>query len=206
MTVRLLLVDDHPVVLGGLAAGLNQQDDLCVVATAGSVAQAVTALAQHRVDVALVDIRLPDGSGLELLTSKQAHGQGPAWIVLSSFETPQYLRAAFKLGAAGYLLKTAPLDDLAAAIRRVADGGVAFDAGQFAAIRTSDDVHLTMRERTIVKALLAGRSNDEIAAELGVARKTVEAHLTRLFARFEVATRTELALRADRDRWLDMPG
>ncbi len=177
-----------------------------MVATAGSVAQAVTELAQQPIDVALVDIRLPDGSGLELMTSRQADGRDVAWIVLSSFENPQYLRAAFKLGAAGYLLKTAPLNDLAAAIRKVAAGGIAFDAAQLAAIRSSDDLHLTMRERTIVRALLTGCSNDEIAAELGVARKTVEANLTRLFARFEVAGRTELALRADRDRWLDMPG
>jgi DNA-binding NarL/FixJ family response regulator len=156
-------------------------------------------------DVVLVDIRLPDGSGLELISEYTTAADGPAWIVLSSFETPQYLAAALTLGAGGYLLKTAPIADVVETIRRVAAGGSAFTRSQLRTAHESGAFRLAPLERKIVQGLVTGRSNDEIARELGVARKTVEAHLTRLFELFEVTSRTELALRAEREGWLDLP-
>ncbi len=206
MTVRVLLIDDHAVVLDGLAAAMAHEDGLTVVGRAGSVAQARTILAGGDIDVVLVDIRLPDGSGLELLGETDAAIGGPAWIVLSSFETPQYVATALRLGAAGYLLKTAPSLELVEAVRRAAVGGSAFTREQLRMARESGAVRLSVLDRRIVEGLVAGRTNDEIAHDVGVARKTVESHLTRFFELFEVRSRTELALRAEREGWLDLPG
>ena len=215
MTVRILLVDDHPVVLDGLESALAGEADLVVVARAATVAQARAILAREAVDrdalgraaidIVLVDIRLPDGSGLELMAESAGTTDTPAWIVLSSFETPQYLAAALSLGAAGYLLKTAPIGEVVAAIRRVAAGEAAFTAAQLKGAQESGTARLTSLDQRILRALTAGQSNDEIAAELQIAGKTVEAHLTRLFGQFGVHSRTELALRADREGWLDLP-
>lgn len=205
MTVRILLVDDHPVVLGGVAGALGREPDLAVVGRAASVAEARARLAGRDVDVVLVDIRLPDGSGLELMAESVDAGDGPAWLVLSSFETPQYVAAALSLGASGYLLKTAPAADIAAAVRAVARGGSAFSSAQLRAVREAGSLRLSRTDLGIVAGLVAGRSNDEIAGDLGIARKTVETHLTRLFAAFDVASRTELAVRAEREGWLDVP-
>ncbi len=205
MTVRILLLDDHAVVLDGLEGALARQPDLAVVARATTAAEARSILASEVIDIVLVDVRLPDGSGLELVVESNDASDRPAWIVLSSFETPQYVVTALRLGAAGYLLKTAPMTDIVEAIRRVAAGGSAFTRSQLRTARESDALTLAPLERRIVRALVAGGSNDEIARELEIARKTVEAHLTRLYDRYGVASRTELAVRAEREGWLDRP-
>ncbi len=200
--IRLLIVDDHPVVQGGLRGALRGNAQIGEIVVAGSRAEALSVLrAGPAFDVALVDIRLTDGSGLELI---EAHdiAEPPAWIVLTSFDTPQYVAAALDLGASGFVLKTAPLADVAGAIESVAGGGTAFESRHLAAARGLRRLRLTARERDVVERLVAGRSNEEIAMDLGLARKTVEAYLTRLYERFDVASRTELALRADREGWL----
>ena len=122
-------------------------------------------------------------------------------IVLTAYDYPQYADAALRLGAAGFVLKTAPLPELIDAIRRVAAGGLAF------AVRPSGIArwHLTAREREVVRLVVDGRSNDEIGASLGIGAKTVETHLSRLFERFGLASRTELASRALREGWLEVP-
>ncbi len=205
MTIGVLLVDDHPVVLDGIDAALSREPDLRVVARARSVAEARAALEAARPDVVLVDVRLPDGSGLDLIAEFARRDARPAWIVLSSFETPQYLSAALADGAAGYLLKTAPTAEVVDAVRKAASGGVAFTAAQLAAARRSGTFRLTAVDREIVRGILAGRTNDDIGRELGLSTKTVESHLSRLYARVGVASRTELALRAEREGWLDLP-
>jgi two-component system response regulator DesR len=125
--------------------------------------------------------------------------------MLSSFDTPQYIDAAQRLGAAGFLLKTTPTDEILAAVRRVNAGGSAFPLDLVRSGAQSPWKPLTPRERDVLAGLMRGRSNDEIAAELGISRKTVEAYLSRLFARAGALSRTELAVRAERERWLDMP-
>ena len=205
MTARVLLVDDHPVVLDGLERALAREPDLAIAGRATSCAEARSILARETIDVALVDVRLPDGSGLELAAEFTARDARPAWIVLSSFETPQYIAAAVSLGAAGYLLKTAPIGEVVETIRRVAAGATAFTARQLAGARQPGMLRLTSVDSGIVRGILAGRSNDEIARDLGLSTRTVEAHLTRLYKRAGVASRTELALRAEREGWLDLP-
>jgi two-component system, NarL family, response regulator DevR len=197
--IRVLLVDDHPIVLRGMRDALEHEPDMVVVGEAQTIDEARAALRSGLPEVVLVDVRLADGSGLELLGDRG--DDGPAWIVLSSFDSTQYLAAALDLGAAGFLLKTAPLEEVLAAIRRVSQGGTAFESRQLQAARDLRRIRLTDRERQVVNRLVAGRSNDEIGLDLGVARKTVEAYLTRLYERFGVTSRTEFALRMERDGW-----
>jgi DNA-binding NarL/FixJ family response regulator len=203
MTIRIALIDDHPVVLGGLDAALGSIDDLKVVAHAQSIAEGRAVLARDDVDVALLDIRLPDGNGLQLL-SEPTQGRRPAVIILSSFLTTQYVAAAVRFGAQGFLLKTAPLPDLIEAIRRVAAGGSAFTADQLREGNTGF-VSLTVREREVLRLVIRGRSNEEIGVEIRASRKTVEAHLSRLYDRYGIrGGRIELAIRAEREGWLDV--
>ncbi len=120
--------------------------------------------------------------------------------MLSSFATTQYVATAQRLGAAGYLLKTEPTDTIIAAIRAIAAGGTVF--GPFPGSQDREFT-LTPREREVVGAVVSGQTNDEIAGHLGITRKGVEAHLSRLYERAGVASRTELAIRAEREAWLD---
>ncbi len=149
-------------------------------------------------DVILLDIRLGTDSGLHLLSSD---ADLPAVIVLTAYDYPQYAEAALRLGAAGFVLKTAPLPDLVDAIQRVAAGGLAFAVRPDGAART----RLTSREHDVVLLVAEGRTNDEIGVALGIGSKTVETHLARIFERTGIASRTELAARAVREGWLDVP-
>lgn len=152
-------------------------------------------------DVVLLDVRLPDGSGLDLLPGERV-GK-PAYVVLSSFDRPQYAAAAFKRGAAGFLLKLAPTAEIVDAVHKAASGGLAFEARHLAAARTVSE--LSSREVDVVRLVAGGLSNEEIAVRLGLSRKSIEAHLTDLFSRGGFASRTELAIWAEREGWLDVP-
>ena len=191
--IRVGVVDDHPVVLDGLAAALGRQPGVEVVWSAGSLAEARARLAEGRCDVVLVDVRLPDGSGLDLVELSDG---GPAFVVLSSFDRVQYARSGYARGAAGFLLKTAPIAEVLAALETAAGGGSAFPPAQRAALTAAPE--LSARELSIVRLVAEGWSNDETAARLGVSTKTVEVYLSRLYERWAVSTRTELALRAER--------
>jgi DNA-binding NarL/FixJ family response regulator len=203
VTIRVALVDDHPIVVGGLEAALGSIDDIEVVDRGGSIADGRRILGRNDIDVVLLDVRLPDGNGLELV-AVAGDRDGPGVLILSSFESSQYVAAALRYGAMGFLLKTAPLDELVAAIRRVAAGQTLFTAEQLRQGRVGL-VELTTREREVVRLLLDGHSNDEIGRQVGAARSTIEKHLAHLYERFGVASRTELAIRAEREGWLDVP-
>jgi DNA-binding NarL/FixJ family response regulator len=204
--IRVAIVDDHPVVLHGTAAILATQPGITIAGTAGSLDEARALLATTDADVLLLDIRLGTQSGLNLL-APGADGEAPsvrprpAIIVLTAYDYPQYAEAALRLGAAGFVLKTAPMAELLDAIRRAADGGLAFGVRP----RASDRARLSRRELDVVGLVVEGRSNDEIGAALGIGAKTVETHLARMFERFGIASRTELATRALREGWLDLP-
>lgn len=203
--IAVLLVDDHPLVIDGLVGRFRAEPDFDPVVDRASVVAAADALSHQQFDVVVCDVRLPDGSGFELLEMAGGLPRPPAFVMLSSFDTPQYVDAALKLGASGFLLKTAPPEELVAAVRRAHVGGTSFD---LRLVRRGAEMPwraLTPRERDVVAGLIRGRSNDEIAGDLAISRKTVEAYLSRLFARAGAMSRTELAVRAERERWLDMP-
>ena len=135
-------------------------------------------------------------SGFDLLRGS-TDGPMPAVVVLTSYDYPQYADAALRLGASGFVVKTAPTAELLDAIRRAAAGGLHFG------VRPGHGVTLTAREREVVRLVVDGASNDEIGARLGISARTAESHLRRLFERFGSASRTELASRALREGWLE---
>ena len=197
--IRVAVVDDHPVVRDGTAALLAIQPGLDVVGVASTVDEAVALIHGTAIDVVLLDIRLGTDSGLRLLQTQLA-APAPAIVVLSAYDYPQYADAALRLGAAGFVVKTAPLPQLIDAIERAAAGGMAFQ------LRPQvGGAHLSPRERDVVRLLVEGRTNDEIGAALSIGVRTVETHLRRVFERFEVTSRTELAARALREGWLEIP-
>jgi DNA-binding NarL/FixJ family response regulator len=195
--IRLAIVDDHPLIGQGLASLLGREADLEVVAVGGSLADGAAILAREDPDVLLLDVRLGEESGLDLLPRVRA--SRTAVVVLTAYDHAPYLAAAHRLGAAGFVVKTAPLATLLDAIRRVAAGGLVFDR------RPPEVITLTPRERSVVELLVEGRTNDEIAAGLAITTRTVEAHLARMFDRLDIGSRTELATRALREGWLDVP-
>jgi DNA-binding NarL/FixJ family response regulator len=205
MTVRLVLVEDHPIVADGLRVALAAQPDVHIVGGAATLADARQLLATTPCDVVLLDLRLPDGSGIDLLRDRDLDAPGPDYLILSSFQTPEYVSAAVVLGASGFLLKTVPASEILAAVTAIAGGRLLFTADQLRAARSGAWRPLTAREHQIIEGVIDGRSNEELAGDLGLSRKTVEAYITRLLARYGFMTRTELAVHADREQLLDLP-
>jgi DNA-binding NarL/FixJ family response regulator len=201
--IRVAIVDDHPVLREGTAALLAAQTGLEIAGVAGTIDEATALVDSTDVDVLLLDIRLGTDSGLRWLTpAADSSRPRPAVVVLTSYDYPQYAEAALRLGASGFVLKTAPIAELLDAIQRAAAGGLAFAVRPPAA---ASQVRLSERELDVVRLVVDGRSNDEIASRLGIGPKTVESHLRRLFERLDIASRTELATRALREGWLEVP-
>lgn len=200
--IRVAVIDDHPMVREGTAALLAAEADIEIVGTAGALDEAAELLASAAPDVVVLDIRLGQDSGLQLLGPAGGgdRSAGPAVVVVTSYDYPQYVDAAIRLGAAGFVLKTAPVAELVDAIRRAAAGGMAFSSRP-----RGGAAPLSPRELEVVRLVVDGRSNDEVATALGIGSKTVESHLRRLFERFGIASRTELATRALREGWLEVP-
>jgi DNA-binding NarL/FixJ family response regulator len=198
--IRVGVVDDHAVVRDGTAALLEREPDFELIGVAERLDSAAVLMASNP-DVLVVDIRLGQENGLDLLRDMSISGR-PAIVILTAFDYPQFVEAAFRLGATGYVLKTDPFAKLAHAIRQVAAGGVAFSVRPSPAA----DRPLSPREIEVVALVVEGRSNDEIALGLGISVKTVESHLTRIFERVHVGSRTELATRAVREGWLESAG
>jgi DNA-binding NarL/FixJ family response regulator len=197
--IRLAVVDDHPVFREGTAALLALESDMEVVGLGSTLSEAVRLLAADPPpDVLLLDVRLGDESGLRLLGETVGR---TAVVVFTAYDYPQYLRAALRLGAAGFVAKSAPTEELFRAIRQAASGGLAFGRRP-----TGSEPGLTAREIDIVRLVTDGLSNDEIGVSIGMTSKSVEAHLGRIFARTASRSRTELAVRAVREGWLDIPG
>lgn len=191
----MAVVDDHPLVREGTAAIVARQDDMEIAGVAASIAE-LQPMLDGSVDVLLLDLRLGEESGFDLLRGTR-NASMPAVVVLTSYDYPQYADAALRLGASGFVVKTAPTAELLDAIRRAAAGGLAFG------VRPGNGVTLSERERDVLRLVVDGASNDEIGGRLGISSRTVESHLRRLFERLEVASRTELAARALREGWLE---
>jgi DNA-binding NarL/FixJ family response regulator len=200
MTVRIAIVDDHPMVATGLDAALATFEDLDVVAHAGSMGDARQLLVRDDLDVVLLDVRLEDGNGIQALAERGPRSR-PAVLVISSFKTSQYVAASARFGAAGFLLKTVALPALVDAIRTVHGGGSVFTQEQL----QKGFVSLAPREREVVRLAMDGLSNKEIGTELGMSPKTVESRLTDIYDRFGITGgRVELSLRAAEEGWLDI--
>lgn len=200
--VRVLLVEDEALVARGMAAILSRQRGVDVVGNVTSRAAALIALDEGaEVDVIVTDVMLQDRpDGLDLVSDVNRRPRHPPVLLLSSYGEPWMYEAALQAGALGYLLKGANLEELVSAIRNVAAGITVFPA---TALRERFATKLpSRREREIMRLVADGCGNLEIGARLGIKDKTVESHLTRLFARYEVLSRTELAFLAARQGWI----
>lgn len=200
MSIRIALAEDHRMVREGLESALAVYEDIEVVGLAATVGEASDLLARDDVDVVLLDVRLEDGNGLQLLAERAPRAR-PKVLVVSSFMVSQYAAAAAKFGASGFVLKAVPLPALVEAIRIVSGGGAVFSAEQL----ESHFVSLSPREREVLRLAMEGLSNKEIGARIGLHRKTVEAHLSEIYQKYVIrGGRIELSIRAAAEGWLDI--
>jgi len=199
--IRVLVVDDHPVVRQGLRTFLDLQDDITVVGEAADGAAAVAAAADCSPDVILLDLRMPGADGLAGLRGLRESGIAARVLVVTSFTDPGAILPAMRAGAAGYVYKDIDPPALAAAIRAVHAGHVLMHpdvARELAAGDPPGAPRLTAREREVLIELARGRSNREIARALGVSEKTVKTHVSAIFGKLGVVDRTQAALHAVR--------
>jgi DNA-binding NarL/FixJ family response regulator len=201
--IRLAVVDDHPAIAAAVtAAAAGPGSGVEVVGTATDVATAIDMLERAAPDVVLCDVWMSGGPGGLEIARRFGGRPRPRILMLSGFEQPSFLRAALDAGAAGYLPKSAEIGEILAAVLAAGAGQDQFAA---AALRAVADAPRSPSPRELEALRLLGRgaSNDEIAAGLGISIKTVESHLRRLFGRYGVLSRTELAMLAVREGWLD---
>ena len=207
--IRLLIVDDDPLVRSGLALILGGARTLAVVAHAANGREGLAAVAEHRPDVVLMDIRMPVMDGIEATTALVAGADPPRVIVLTTFDADDYVLRALAAGASGFLLKDTAPEDIVAAVHKVAAGEPMLSPSvtstliqQVTAQRPQEGSRealarldrLTDRERDVALAVGRGLSNAEIAGELHLSVPTVKAHISRLFLKLEVDNRVQIAL------------
>jgi two-component system NarL family response regulator len=194
-----MLVDDHPAFRKGMAALIESEPDLRVVAEAADGCRALEVYRQSRPDVVLMDLRLPGMGGVEAIIAIRKDFPDARVIVLTTFDMDEDIFRAIQSGAKSYLLKDTPVDELAAMIRAVHAGKETLPnkvAERLAARRQRAD--LSPRELQVLQLLTRGRSNKEMAASLFVSEDTVKAHLKTLFSKLKVKDRTEAAISAIR--------
>jgi len=195
--IRVMLVDDHFAVRMGMAASLKFEDDIEVVAEAGSGEEALTLYREHRPDIAIMDWRLPGMSGVEALTAIRKEFPKARIMMLSVYEGEEDVYQAMKAGAAAYVLKSADREEVLQAIRTVHRGGKFLP--RLLAARMADRVTrgtLTEREQGVLERIVEGHSNKEIAAQLGLAEITIKQHVSSILVKLGVQDRTQAATAA----------
>lgn len=198
-TVRVLIVDDHPVVRAGLASLLRRQIGLKLAGAAHSGEEALEILNRTLVDVMLLDLRMPGINGIDLLNMLKTNEQQPKAIILSNYEFEEEIYQAIKAGARGYLSKNSTREEIVAAIETVVDGGTFFPERitQWIEERESRS-SLSAREIEILEMVAKGLTNKEIAGALQISFYTVRHHVNHISAKLQVADRTEAATAAMR--------
>ncbi len=206
--IRLLVVDDHPVVRAGMVAMLSEEEGLEVVGQAANGAEALAFARELDPDVVLMDLRMPVMDGAEATARLRASGTRAEVLVLTTYDTDADIVRAVEAGARGYRLKDSPPRALAQAIRRAAAGETVL-AAQVAArladrLRSPQPAELTSREREVLALVSRGLSNPEIGRELHIGEATVKTHLLRAFAKLGVDDRTAAVTAAYRLGLLDL--
>lgn len=198
--IKVLLVDDHPVVRQGLRTFLDLQEDITVVGEAADGASGVAAAEELTPDVVLLDLKMPGSDGLEALRGLRERGNPAKVLVITSFTEPAAVLPAVRAGAAGYVYKDIDPPALAAAIRSVHAGHMLLhpDVVRLLAAGGSTPSRLTAREREVLTGLARGRSNREIARDLSLSEKTVKTHVSAILTKLGVQDRTQAALQAVR--------
>ncbi len=214
--IRVLLADDHTVLRQGIAQALELQGDMTVVAQASNGVEAVRLVEQHRPDVALLDINMPELDGVQATRQITAKWPKTGVIILTMYRRDEYIFEAIKAGANGYLLKEVELSELVRAVRAVAQGEAVIDAAiagrvmaelrtEAAPAKPASEEELAERDIDILRLLAQGHPNQEIANQLFISEKTVRNRLSLIFRRLHLKNRTEAALYAMRHGLVDPP-
>jgi DNA-binding NarL/FixJ family response regulator len=207
VTIRVFLLDDHEVVRAGLRSLLEQDDDVEIVGEAGTVQEALARIPPTKPNVAILDVRLPDGSGVEVCREVRSAMPETACLMLTSYADDEALYSSVMAGAAGYVLKQVGGNDLVEDIRTVAAGGSLLDAKLVQRVierlqRGPEEdpqlASLSGQERKILNLIAEGRTNRQIAEEMFLAEKTVKNYVSNLLSKMGMARRTEAAVYAAR--------
>jgi two-component system response regulator NreC len=198
--IRILIVDDHAVVRSGLRMLLDSDDGLETVAEAGTARDAIFEVRKHKPDVVLMDVVLPDKSGIETTPDVLKEAPEARVLVLSMEDDPRYVREAFAAGASGYVLKEAADSELVAALKQVAAGeryvhpalGARMAVAEAEAAARAEDDPLSDREREVLRLLALGHTNQEIAKTLFISVRTAETHRAHIMRKLRLRTRAEL--------------
>jgi DNA-binding NarL/FixJ family response regulator len=211
--VRVVLVDDHPVVLAGVKALLQSGPDFEVVGEAGTGTAALEVVCRLQPDVAVIDISMPDMNGFELAEELRQRCPDVRLLALTVHEDTAYIHRLLAAGVRGYLLKRAAADDLPHAIRAVASGGVYLDPSAAVALASAGDPQpqrvgepeseLSARERDVLRLTGQGFTNKEIAARLDVSVKSVETYKARAAAKLNLRTRAEIVRYVASRGWIE---
>jgi DNA-binding NarL/FixJ family response regulator len=205
MTTRVLIADDHPLVRQGLQAALAPLEEVEVVGEAATGQEAIREAVLHRPDVVVMDLQMPDLNGIDATRELRRVVPSAAVLVLTMFDDDDWVFAAMRAGARGYVLKGAEQQEIARAIMAVAAGEAIFGPAvatrvlsYFATppVTPTPFPELTAREREVLDLIAAGRNNHQIAKQLGLSAKTVANHISAIFTKLQVADRTQAILRA----------
>ena len=217
--IHVLLAEDHVLVREGTKELVDREDDLEVVAEAGDGEEAVRMADVHHPDVILMDIAMPRLNGLEATRQIKAAHPDIAVLVLTAYNDDEYVFAFLEMGAAGYLLKDASIEDLVRAIRAVHSGESVLDPAvtrkvidrfvqgprvSLRGARASTGTVLTERELEVLRLAAKGMTNREIGNQLSIGTRTVQVHLSSVFGKLEVGSRTEAVLQAVREGWFSL--
>lgn len=210
MTVRVLVVDDHPVVRAGLRGMLAADPHIAVVGEAGSGDEALARVEQEAPDVVLMDLRMPGTDGVTATARITAAHRGVRVLILTTYDTDTDILRAVEAGATGYLLKDTPRDELTAAVHAAARGETVLAppvaARLVTRMRGPEPSRLTARETQVLAAVARGLSNAEVGRELFIGEATVKTHLLRVFGKLGVDDRTAAVTVAMERGILPMPG
>jgi DNA-binding NarL/FixJ family response regulator len=201
--IRVVVADDHAVVREGLAQLLSTSTDIELVGAAANGSEAVDVVDREHPDVVLMDLSMPEVDGAEATRRILAADATARVVVLTSFADDRHIVEALQAGAIGYVLKHAEPDELLGAIRAAAAGDAPLDPKAARVLleskRVRSDQQLSSREVEVLRLVAAGLANKQIARRLGIAERTVKAHLTNIFTRIDVTDRTQAALWAERN-------
>jgi DNA-binding NarL/FixJ family response regulator len=194
--MRVLIADDHPLILAGVKQALEEDDGFEVVAETQLGSQVLPLVSQTKPDLALLDMRMPEMDGLTCLDRIREQHPKVKVVILSVSTDPELIQSILNRGASAYIVKSVNLQDLPSALRQALEGTVYSAVGlpeRAVEDKAAKAVGLTERETTILKALARGLSNEAIGKELWVAEQTVKFHLTNIYRKLEVSNRTEAA-------------
>jgi DNA-binding NarL/FixJ family response regulator len=201
--IRVLIVDDHPIVREGVAAVLEAEEDMSVSGAVGSAEELYGAIERDRPDVVLLDLALPGAGGLEAIGRLRNSRSSPPVVIFSAHDEPDAMVSAVRAGARGYVVKGSPGEEIVAAIREVGAGGSYFRGAPASAIaeevrRPREPDGLTPREREVIRLVGDGLSNKQIAQRLGIAERTAKFHVRQIMSKLGADNRAQAVALATR--------